>query len=234
MPELYSHNRESRMVRSKRELVIGGSRTTARFFVRSRVHRDPLPTLDGVRASLANRIQRWMTGSLGLMSDDEVLKLVEAQTPTETIAELLAATPETQPGMDTDWTELLLRGAEAKSEIVKRSGGLLTPLQAARVLRISVPGVKQRVERRKLLSVSLPGGQRGFPARQFEPDGRVREGIPEVAAAGAGIDGWVLLSILVDPPADGTGGTLLERLDDHAVRADVLGRIATYGEHGAA
>jgi hypothetical protein len=43
-----------------------------------------------------------------------------------------------------------------------------------------------------------------------------------------------VLSILVDEPEDGSGGTLLERLDEAAVRADVLTRIATYGEHGAA
>ncbi|HKP76276.1 MAG TPA: hypothetical protein VJT67_12185 [Longimicrobiaceae bacterium] len=168
------------------------------------------------------------------MSDQEVLKLIEAQTPAETIAELLVATPDTRRTPDGDWTELLLRGAEAKGQIAALAGGLLSPLEAARVLKISVPGVKLRLERRKLLAVPLPGGQRGFPALQFEQDGRVRDGVAEVAAAGANIDPWALLSILVDEAEDAAGGTLLERLGDAAVRADVLGRIATYGEHGAA
>jgi hypothetical protein len=166
------------------------------------------------------------------MSDQEVLKLVEAQSPAETIAELLVATPDTHRAPDSDWTELLLRGADAKSRIAALAGGLLSPLETARLLRISVPGVKLRLERGKLLAVPLPGGQRGFPALQFREDGSVREGVAEVA--GAHLNAWVLLSILVDEPDDGAGGTLLERLGEAAIRADVLGRIATYGEHGAA
>lgn len=195
---------------------------------------NPPSTSSSMRASLAMRVERWITSSLEQMSDQEVLKLIEAQTPAETIAELLVATPDTRRTPDGDWTELLLRGAEAKGQIAALAGGLLSPLEAARVLKISVPGVKLRLERRKLLAVPLPGGQRGFPALQFEQDGRVRDGVAEVAAAGANIDPWALLSILVDEAEDAAGGTLLERLGDAAVRADVLGRIATYGEHGAA
>ncbi|MFL5385803.1 MAG: hypothetical protein ACJ8GN_25085 [Longimicrobiaceae bacterium] len=168
------------------------------------------------------------------MSDDEILRLVEAQSPAETIAELLVAVPDTRRTSDADWTELLVRGAEAKAQIAELAGGLLPPLQAAQVLMISVPGVKQRLERRKLLAVPLPGGQRGFPALQFERDGRVRNGVAEVAAAGAHMDPWTLLSILVDEGDGESGATLLERLDDEAVRADVLSRIASYGEHVAA
>lgn len=188
----------------------------------------------GVRASLASRVERWVRGSLEQMSDQEVLKLIEAQSPAETIAELLVAVPEMRRAPDSDWTELLLRGADAKSQIATLAGGLLSPLETARVLKITVPGVKLRLERRKLLAVPLPGGQRGFPALQFHEDGRVRDGIAEVAAAATHVDPWTLLSILVDEPGDGGGGTLLERLDEETVRTDVLGRIATYGEHGAA
>jgi hypothetical protein len=194
----------------------------------------PAVETPNLRSSIVIRAQRWLEGSLGRMSDEEVLKLVEAQSPAETIAELLVAAPEVQQARDSDWSELLLRGADAKSRISEFAGGLLSPSEAARLLKISVPGVKQRLERRKLLAVPLPGGQRGFPGLQFREDGRVREGVAEVAAAGAHIDPWTLLSILVDEVEDTTGGTLLERLGDEPVRADVLGRIAGYGEHGAA
>jgi hypothetical protein len=186
-----------------------------------------------VRASLAARVNRWIAGSLERLSDEEVLKLVEAQTPAETVAELLVATPGAHGAAETDWTELLLRGADAKSRIAELAGGLLSPSDTARILKISVPGVKQRLERRKLLAVPLPGGQRGFPALQFHADGRVREGIAETAAAGATLNPWALLAILVDEVEDATGGTLLERLADDAVRADVLSRLAGYGEHAA-
>jgi hypothetical protein len=186
-----------------------------------------------VRASLVGRVERWLRQSLDQMSDDEVLKAVEAQSPAETIAEILAATPETRSGAENDWAELLLRGAGAKHQIAELVGGLLTSSQAAEVLRISVPGVKQRMDRHKVLAVPLPGGQWGFPAQQFQQGGSVRSGIAEVAKAASHVDPWTLLSILVDDVADGSGGMLLERLDEPAVLADVLSRIATYGEHVA-
>ena len=186
-----------------------------------------------VRSSLVGRVDRWLRQSLDRMSDDEVLKVIEAQSPAETIAEILVATPETRASAENDWAELLLRGAQAKRQIAELAGGLLSSSHAAEVLGISVPGVKQRMDRQKLLAVPLPGGQWGFPALQFAPGGHVRAGVPDVARAGAKVDPWVLLSILVDDVADGSGGMLLERLDEPAVLADVLNRLATYGEHVA-
>lgn len=185
----------------------------------------------GVRASLGKRIERYVTHALERMSEDDLLKAVAAQSPSETFAEIMLATPEAG---EHDWSELLLRGAAAKSEIMEAAGGLLSSSEAAALLKISVPGVKQRVQRRGLIAVPLPGGQWGFPARQFDRGGRVRPGVAAVAAAGADLDPWVLLSILVDEAEDGRGGILLERLDDAGVREDVLSRIATYGEHVAA
>ncbi|HEX6367937.1 MAG TPA: hypothetical protein VF006_03320 [Longimicrobium sp.] len=186
----------------------------------------------GVRSSLMNRVERWLRGSLDRMSDDEVLRAVEAQSPAETIAEILVATPETRASSENDWAELLLRGAEAKRQVAEMVGGLLSSSQAAAVLGISVPGVKQRVERHKLLAVPLPGGQWGFPALQFAEGGRVRPGVAEVAKAGVHVDAWTLLSILVDDAPDGSG-ILLERLDDPDVLRDALHRLETYGEHVA-
>jgi len=185
-----------------------------------------------VRASLVGRVERWLRQSLDQMSDEEVLKAVEAQSPAETIAEILAATPETRAA-ENDWAELLLRGADAKRQVADLVGGLLTSSQAAAVLRISVPGVKQRMDRRKLLAVPLPGGQWGFPSLQFQEGGSVRPGVAEVAKAASHVDPWALLSILVDDVDDGSRGMLLERLDEPAVLADVLNRLATYGEHVA-
>jgi len=188
----------------------------------------------GIRSSLVGRIERWLRHSLDRMSDAEVLKAVEAQSPAETIAEILVATPESRSASESDWAELLLRGAESKRLITELVGGLLTSSQAAEVLRISVAGVKQRMDRRKLLAVPLPGGQWGFPSLQFQEGGKVRQGVAEVARAGSHVDPWVVLSILVDDVVDGSGGMLLERLDEPRVLADVLNRLATYGKHVAA
>lgn len=186
-----------------------------------------------VRDSLVGRVDRWLRQSLDRMTDAEVLRIVEAQSPAETIAEIFAAVPE-RVAAESDWAELLLRGAQAKSQIADFVGGLLSSSQAAAVLGITVPGVKQRMERHKLIAVPLAGGQWGFPALQFAQDGRVRSGVPEVTRAGAHLDPWALLSILVDDVEDARGGLLLERLDEPAVLADVRNRLATYGEHGAA
>ncbi|HEX6040264.1 hypothetical protein [Longimicrobium sp.] len=186
-----------------------------------------------VRDSLVGRVDRWLRQFLDRMSDAEVLRIIEAQSPAETMAEILAAVPE-RAAADSDWAELLLRGARAKNQVAELVGGLLTSSQAAAVLGITVPGVKLRMDRHKLLAVPLPGGQWGFPAFQFARDGRVREGVPEVTRAGARVDAWALLSILVDDVRDDRGGLLLERLDEPAVLADVLHRLATYGEHVAA
>lgn len=185
----------------------------------------------GVRASLGKRIERFVTHALERMSEEDLLKAVAAQSPSETFAEIMLATPEAG---DHDWSELLLLGAAAKGEIMEAVGGLLSSSEAAALLKISVPGVKQRVQRRALIAVPLPGGQWGFPARQFDRDGRVRPGVAAVAAAGADLDPWVLLSILTDDAEDERGGILLERLDDAGVRDDVLSRLATHGEHAAA
>lgn len=193
-----------------------------------------LPGAPGVRASLLHRVERWLRGSLERMSDEEVLRAVEAQSPAETVAEILVATPETRAASEGDWAELLLRGAEAKSRIAELAGGLMSSTEAAAVLRISVPGVKQRVDRRRLLAVPLPGGQWGFPALQFAQGGHVRAGVPEVAKAAARLDPWALLAILVDDAPGAAGGVLLERLDDAAALRDVLGRLDSYGEHVAA
>lgn len=192
----------------------------------------PSAALDPVRLSLVTRVERWLGGALARMSDEEVLRVVEAQSPAETIAEILIATPETRAASENDWAELLLRGAEAKNHIAELVGGLLSSSEAAAVLGISVPGVKQRMDRHKLLAVPLAGGQWGFPAMQFDERGHVRTGVPEVVKAGAGVDAWTVLSILVDDVPAGSG-ILLEHLHDPAVLQDVVRRLETYGEHVA-
>ena len=105
--------------------------------------------------------------------------------------------------------------------------------QTASLLDRGEDTVHRLVERRELLAVPLPDGGYGVPSLQFATSGKVRRGVREVARAGAGIDSWTVLSILVDDaPAD--AGLLLERLDRPAVLRDVLHRPSTYGEHPAA
>jgi hypothetical protein len=131
------------------------------------------------------------------------------------------------------WTRALARGAARKQEMIQRAGGVLSSGQVAPLLGITVSAVNQRRSRhRSILAVPLSGGEWGFPARQFG-DGDVRKGVAEVVRAAGEMNPWVLLAILLDPVADAEGPTLLDRLDDEAVRADALNRVRTHGEHVA-
>lgn len=133
---------------------------------------------------------------------------------------------------DNGWPDHLEAQA-AKVLIAELMGGLLSWPRVAEILRINVFSIDRLLEAHALLFVQLPDNRLVFPALQFDR-GHIRSGVAEVAAAGAHINSWVLLSILVDDVEDARGGILLERLDEPAVLTDVLNRLATYGSHGAA
>jgi hypothetical protein len=104
----------------------------------------------------------------------------------------------------------------------------------AELLGISVSAVNQRKNKhRSILAVPLSGGEWGFPVRQFV-DGDVRRGVADVVRAAADMNPWVLLSILLDDAGENGGPAVLDRLDDESVRADVLQRVRSHGEHVAA
>lgn len=191
----------------------------------------------GARSKLARalyrRSARQFRASLKAMSLDDMMAAVEAQTPAETIVRVLAAAPEAGLASESAWTRALARGAERKQEILGRIGGCHSVPQVAARLGITPQAVKQRIGRRVLLAVRLAGNQWGIVARQFALDGSVRTGIAEVLKAAPGVDPWVVLSILAAPAEDGDGPPLIDRLDDPAVRAGVIGRLRTYGEHVA-
>lgn len=124
-------------------------------------------------------------------------------------------------------------GTYAQRQIAKFAGGLLSSSDLAKRLHTDVDDIKQRVENREVLAVRLADGQLRFPALQLRDGNHVRPGTGEVVKAGAHVDAWVLLSILIDDVASPAEGTILEHLDNATVLADVLNRLATYGEHVA-
>ncbi|HEY0035172.1 MAG TPA: hypothetical protein VGB66_00720, partial [Longimicrobium sp.] len=123
-------------------------------------------------------------------------------------------------------------GAVRKQELIGRAGGCYSSSEVAALLRISVSAVNLRKKRRRILTVPLTGGEAGFPARQFA-ESDVRAGVAEVVQAAGEMNPWVLLSILLAPVDDPDGPVLLDRLDDERVRTDALGRVQSYGVHGA-
>lgn len=168
------------------------------------------------------------------MTASDLMRAVEAPTPAATVAQIISAAPDVGIEEESAWTRALARGAARKQEMIQRAGGVLSSSQVAELLGISVSAVNQRKNRhRSILAVPLSGGEWGFPARQFT-DGTVRDGVAEVVREAAKLNPWVLLSILLDDAGAEGGPTLLDRLEDDTVRADVLHRVQTYGEHLAA
>lgn len=183
--------------------------------------------------ALLRRVEGSLRASLRRMTPSELMRAVEAPSPAATVAQIISAAPDVGIPDASAWTRALARGAARKQEMIQRAGGVLSSGEVAELLGITVSAVNQRKSRhRSILAVPLSGGEWGFPARQFV-DGVVRTGVAEVVRAAGEMNPWVLLSILLDDAREAGGPTLLDRLDDPAVRADVLQRVGTYGEHTA-
>lgn len=196
-----------------------------------------VPAARGVQArqeleeALLRRVEGSLRAALRRMTPSELMRAVEAPSAAATVAQIISAAPDVGMEEESAWTRALARGAARKQEMIQRAGGVLSSGQVAELLGITVSAVNQRKNRhRSILAVPLSGGEWGFPVRQFV-DGAVREGAAEVVRAAGEMNPWVLLSILLDNAGADGGPTLLDRLDDPAVRADVLHRVATYGEH---
>ena len=180
--------------------------------------------------ALLRRVEGSLRASLRRMTSSELMRAVEAPSPAATVARIISATPDVGMPDESAWTRALARGAARKQEMIQRAGGVLTSSEVAELLGITVSAVNQRKNRhRSILAVPLSGGEWGFPARQFV-DGAIRDGVAEAVREAADLNPWVLLSILLDDVSEEGGPTLLDRLDDPAVRADVLHRVETYGE----
>lgn len=184
--------------------------------------------------ALLRRVEGSLRASLRRMSPSELMRAVEAPSPAATVAQIISAAPDVGMDEESAWTRALARGAARKQEMIQRAGGVLSSSEVAELLGVTVSAVNQRKNRhRSILAVPLSGAEWGFPARQFV-DGDVRPGVAEVVRGAADMNPWVLLSILLDDSDQEGGPTLLDRLDDEAVRRDVLQRVRTWGEHIAA
>lgn len=199
---------------------------------------DHAPAADPVRAgleeALLRRVEQAMRASLRRMTSSELMRAVEAPTPAATMAQIISAMVAVGLPEESGWTNALARGAARKQELIQRANGCLSSGQVAELLGISVSAVNQRKNKhRSILAVPLSGGEWGFPVRQFAEEG-IRPGVAEVVRAAGEMNPWILLSILLEPVAEEGGPTLLDRLDDPAVRGDALNRVRTHGEHVAA
>jgi len=189
---------------------------------------------DALRDALFRRMEGFLRESIAHLDEGSLLNAVEAATPADTIARVIAAAP--TAGLEADpWAAALLRGAAIKQEAVQLAGGLLSSGEAAELLGVSVAAVKQRQRRGKLLGVPTSNGEWGYPARQFAPDGSVRMGVPDVLAAfPEGTSEWIVLSFLVNPVPGRNEGLAFDALSDPDAVYRLVEVARTYGEHGAA
>lgn len=190
--------------------------------------------LDPLRDALFRRVESYLRETFAHMDRPALLDAVEAATPAETVARAISTAPEVGIGRD-DWSEALLRGASAKQSALQTAGGALSSGQVAELLGVTVAAVKQRQRRGGLLAIPLANGEWGYPARQFAPGGRVREGLKEVLAAFAkDEDPWVILSFLANPDPASGNGIAFDALDDRGSTRALVELARTFWEQGAA
>ena len=185
-----------------------------------------------VRDALFRRVEGYLRSSISQLDERGLLDAVEAPTPGETIARVMAAAPDA--GERDAWTEALLRGAAYKSEAVRLAGGLLSSGEVAALLGVTVAAVKQRQRRGNLLAVPLANGEWGYPARQFAETGKVHDGLPRILAAFGDAGPWVVLSFLVNPVPGADEGIAFDALSNPEAVDRLVEVARTYGEQGAA
>jgi hypothetical protein len=192
------------------------------------------PVTDGdLRDALFHRVEGYLRESISHLDERGLLEAVEAPTPGDTIARVMAAAPDSGVARD-PWTEALVRGARIKQETIALAGGLLSSGEVATLLGVSVAAVKQRQRRGKLLAVPLANGEWGYPARQFAAEGRVHGGLAQVLAAFDDVSPWIVLSFLTNPVPGCDSGIAFDALSDADATRKLVEVARTYGAQGAA
>jgi hypothetical protein len=186
-----------------------------------------------LRTALFRRVEDYLRTAIARLDRTGLMEAVSAATPGDTIVRVLATIPERETEAD-PFSEALLRGAAIKKEAVQAAGGLLSSGDVAKLLGITIPAVKQRQRRGKLLGVPTSSGEWGYPARQFSPDGRVHDGLPEVLAAfPAETSPWVVLGFLANPVPGDEQGVAFDALSTPPDVARLVEVARSYGEQGA-
>jgi hypothetical protein len=133
------------------------------------------------------------------------------------------------------WSEALVRGTAARASALDSAGGALSSREVAESLGIGIGLVEQMARHGELVAIPLQNGKWGYPARQFAPDGRVRDGIKDVLAAfSKDEDPWVILAFLMNPDPLSGEGMAFDALDDPEATRAMVQVARTFWEQGAA
>ena len=121
----------------------------------------------------------------------------------------------------------IARGAEARADLVRRVGGLLTAVQMGTVLGgISRQAVDKRRRAGQLLAVHV-GADWRYPAAQVDFDGNVADGLASVIQAMRGAGPWATLDFLLAPDSALGGLTPLSALKRGGAVAAAVHRLVT-------
>lgn len=167
-----------------------------------------------VRGLLLTRTQRALTYLARVAPATAVHEALQAPTDVGALGRLLnAVAVEAMPTQALDpLAQAFIRGAAIKRELLDVAGGGFPVSVVAEALGISEAAVHQRRRRGALLAVES-GGEYLYPAAQFESDGDVVAGLPDVLRAfPAEFDGWMILSALIEPAEPLGGRSLLDVL----------------------
>lgn len=125
----------------------------------------------------------------------------------------------------------LLRGAQARRQLLEAEGGTLSASEVARLLRQSRQAVDKQRRSGRLLAFRTGPAWR-YPAWQFV-DGQSLPGLPAVLVALRGVSPWTTAGFLLSRNA-----RLGERRPVDLLRRgeldDIVRAAQAYGEHGAA
>jgi hypothetical protein len=133
------------------------------------------------------------------------------------------------------WSEALDRGTAVCASALAIAGGALSSREVAERFGLEIGLVEQMRHRGELLAIPLQNGELGYPARQFAPDGRVRDGLKDVLAAfSKDEDPWVILGFLTNPDPLSGEGIAFDALDDPEATRAMVQVARTFWEQGAA
>jgi len=94
----------------------------------------------------------------------------------------------------------MLRGVEISEADLDTSGGAFDLAQVQKLLHgVSRQSIDKRVREKSLLAVPVAGRRRRYPTVQFNRDGTVVRGLPEVLKALNFESPWATLNYLVNP-----------------------------------
>lgn len=192
------------------------------------------PSRDLLREAFHRRAVEAIDRVTDTASPEALADALSAPTGVGAVARLLAdaaalgAAGELEPLADS-----IARGAEAKADLVRRSGGLLTGVQMGNVLGgISRQAVDKRRRAGQLLAVHVASDWR-YPAAQTGRDGKVPDGLAGVIEAMRDAGAWATLDFLLAPDSALGGLTPLDALRRGGAAAATVHRLVMAAESDA-